>query len=476
MTQRSEQDLLFSLGFQALKEYLIHETGLAYYQDKDADLQYKIQSRMQELNLSRFEAYLDYLRQPLQGTQEMDQLVQQLTIGETYFFRHSEQLSAIKDSLLPELLAAKRSTKKLNIWSAGCATGEETYSLAIILHANFPELKDWQVEILGTDINPAFLERARAACYRKWSFRNTEERLRLNYFEDQGNVWQLRQAYRRWVRFQQHNLKQDDFSRLGVGRFDLVICRNVLIYFSRSSQEALVQGFYDGLHDPGWLVLGPAELTSLACAPFVANDLSRLSCFKKTGEPIVNRSNFSVPEFLRPQPSIPQPFAPFVWQPSILSERETPVLSPDQIMSRPFEPPTEALPAVSLSLEGIKVLADQGELQEAERLCREMVQNDPLNARAYYYLGLILSAADHFKTAQEALLQALYLDRQNLLAHYHLGVLYQQQGALQRAKKALANAARLLEKYSETDVLPDAEGMTIRDLNSLIQLQQKGLK
>ena len=148
--------------YPTLKEHLIQATGLTYYADKDDDLARRVRRRLSSLGVSDCASYLGVLRDPLRGRPELDELIAEITIGETYFFRHQEHFDALRDVVLPDLLARNQLKRSLRIWCAGCAEGPEAYSLAILLRREMAhKLADWEVSILGTDINRESLARAR---------------------------------------------------------------------------------------------------------------------------------------------------------------------------------------------------------------------------------------------------------------------------------------------------------------------------
>ena len=246
-------------AFTRLKALVIETTGMAFYRDKSEDLAQILVFRMTELSVADCDGYLEILTR---SVAEMDALVAELTIGETYFFRHKEQFDALRDIILPDLIERNGATRRLRIWSAGCATGPEPYSIAIMLDREFgARIANWHVTVLGTDINQKFLSRAREGRYDQWAFRAMPEEIRAACFTRIGNQWQINPEYRRFVKFQYHNLIKSRFPSIvdNIAGFDLIICRNVIIYFSPETIEGLIPCFHETLSDGGWLVMGHAE-------------------------------------------------------------------------------------------------------------------------------------------------------------------------------------------------------------------------
>ena len=180
-------------AYPRLKQYVIEHTGLAYYADKDRDLAERILQRLEVRRLPDCASYLQTLEDGVAGEEEMDELIGELTIGETYFFRQPEQFEALKQTVFPELIERNRSSRRLRIWSAGCATGAEPYSIALLLANEMAEqVRGWDITVLGTDIDREFLARARAATYDNWAFRGCPKDFRTRHFELAGKRWVLR--------------------------------------------------------------------------------------------------------------------------------------------------------------------------------------------------------------------------------------------------------------------------------------------
>lgn len=450
-------ELIALEGYTLLKQWLIDHTGLAYYADKDEDLGERLAERFKALDLSTPVRYLDYLRQT---PAELAALIEQLTIGETYFFRYREQFDTLRDRILPELLAARPAGRPLRIWSAGCASGEECYSLAILLARHWPELPEAAAEILATDINGAFLELARRACYRDWSFRQSDEDFRERYFdsvkEEERPCWRLRPHWRQRVRFLRQNLIQDEPPGSG---FDLIMCRNVLIYFDAATQRRLIERFYASLRPSGWLVLGPSELSPLASRPFLPQPLASLSCYQR--EPLTQVKG--QPESLSAQ-AVPPPAAPKPkpdWRPAVRAP-QPPAAS--------AAPPASATSAEApATLASLRALADRGRLDEAEARCRELLARDELNADLHYALAQLLSGRGRDEDVLTQLQRTIYLDHRHVLAHYRLGLLLRKRGQAEAAARAFRNAARLLAGRDDEAMLLDE--LSIGQLRALLRSQ-----
>jgi len=360
--------LLADPHFPELKRYVLRHTGLSYYSDKNEDLAERLARRMGALHAPDCERYLRMLESGVAGAQEMDRLVGELTIGETYFFRQVEHFDVLRSTIIPELLEQNGESRRICIWSAGCATGEEPYSIAIMLEREFAgRLEGWEVAILATDINTEFLARARAAGYSEWAFRATPREIREQCFEQCGKTWKLRPEYRKRVTFDRLNLA--DAMPALAEMFDLIVCRNVMIYFGTDLIHGTVDRFWQALQPGGWLIVGHAEFDLTAFAKFERLCVGDASAYRK----LVSETATPPPESWFTAHELPA---------NDLVESEPPArneLPPAAPMHVAPEPPATTLPEV-------RELADRGLWQAAAALGRQLTESDPLSAAAHFTL------------------------------------------------------------------------------------------
>jgi len=260
--------ILHDPAYQTLKDHVLDHTGLRYYEGKDEDFATRLARRFTALGVSTCAAYLGRLEKDLRAgsdkPSELNALIGELTIGETYFFRQREHFDLLRTTIVPDLLERNRESRQLRIWSAGCAIGAEPYSVAMVLWPEFAaQLAGWDVLLLGTDINVDFLAQAREGEFSRWHLRDLPPEERDCCFVQAGSRWRLATHIRQRVTFRHHNLT-DEFSHpAGDGLpFDLILCRNVIIYFASDRIRALAQQFYNLLKPGGWLLQGHAEYSS----------------------------------------------------------------------------------------------------------------------------------------------------------------------------------------------------------------------
>ena len=243
--------------FRLLRDQIYKRSGRWFSDSSKYLLQKRLSPRARELNFDSFQKYFYFLQYDPRADAEFDQIFDLVTTNETYFFREPAQLQAFTEEIVPELLSRK-ALKKIRIWSAGCSSGEEPYSIAILLqesgwydHAAF--------EIFASDINQQVLSKARKGHYRENAFRSTDIRLRDRYFtRESDTMWRINDEVRNRVSFGRLNLYDEARVSL-LGHLDVVFCRNVIIYFDDASKKIVVNNFYNRLIDGGYLLLGHSE-------------------------------------------------------------------------------------------------------------------------------------------------------------------------------------------------------------------------
>ena len=241
-----------------LFQELIQEyCGVSYGLDSCFFFERRLGPRLEELGLDNFRDYYHYLRYDPDGAGELERLIERITTHETYFFRESYQLDAFRFEILPEFRDSRKEKKKLSAWSAGCSTGEEVYTIAMLIR-EAGLFDDWDVRVVGSDISRKVLAQARAASYGENSFRVTDPKLREKYFESGGGRDTVKDEVRALCSFGHLNLLETDRFRV-FGPVDVIFCRNVLMYLSKEARHRVVESFYDCLTPGGYLLLGHSE-------------------------------------------------------------------------------------------------------------------------------------------------------------------------------------------------------------------------
>jgi chemotaxis protein methyltransferase CheR len=276
--------------FELLRDLFRDRFGLYFTDDTAYLLERRLLPRLETLGMRSFLDYHAYLVNPalpeVERERELDDIFERLATRETYFFRENYQLDALREQLLPRLHQARSKTNRqrrpsLSLWSAGCASGEEVYSLAIqILESGL--FADWEVNVVGSDLSRSALEMARRGAYGPSSFRDTDRRLLYRYFREENGRWHVDDEVRRLCTFTRVNLIGADWAAVG-GPFDAIFCRNVLIYFDRAARQELVQRFVRRLLPDGYLFLGHSESLLDMTTPFTLDRLGGELVYRPKG-------------------------------------------------------------------------------------------------------------------------------------------------------------------------------------------------
>lgn len=271
--------------FRLLRALIRDHAGILFSEESAFLLERRLQGRLQALHLRRFIDYYDHLQNPAlpaaQREQELDEICERIVTRETYFFREDYQLDLLRDEILPQLRRRRPRGERLSLWSAGCSTGEEPYTLAMeVLHGGL--FQRWDVQISGTDLSREALEVARAGTYGPSSFRLAEGRgaAHARYFRQIGGQRQVAEEVRRLVSFARLNLHAPAWSVPGEP-FDAIFCRNVLIYLDRALRPAIVRRFSEKLVPGGYLLLGHSENLLDMVSPLSACHIKKEIVYRK---------------------------------------------------------------------------------------------------------------------------------------------------------------------------------------------------
>ena len=418
------------------------EAGLAFPEHRRGEVEESIQKAAVA---SGTEDLGDYLLRIEADPRLREELAAAVTIGETYFMRDLEQFSVLREVVLPQLIAAHGAD--LRIWSAGCSTGEEPYSLAIVLaemgaHLNWP--------ITATDINRGVLERAALASYGEWSFRGVDPALRARYFVSDGKRFRVRDEVRQRVRFDWLNLATPDYPSLwsGIAGMHLIVCRNVLIYFTPRAIGSVAGRLHASLANDGWLMLGAADPPLDEHAPLESRDIRGRLLYRRRSEHVGRAS--AEPRYAAGSPT-PE-------------RRRTPRV-------RPERPDADQQPSDVLK---IRALADAGLHREAAELATAASARAPLDAELQYLSAAICLERGQNERAAALARRALDLDPTLAVAAIVLGNALRRSGQLRSAGAAYRSASVALAQMPKDQRVPlgdgEAAGGLLRTVEALISL------
>lgn len=244
-----------------LRDLVYRETGMYFPDEKSYYFESRFARRMEVLGLSSFGHYYQYLTNPFKSEVEFNHLVSELTINETSFFRNEPQFNAIRDRMIPWIIQLKkhRPFRRMKIWSAGCSSGEEVYSVAMILdEMKETHLRGWTLEVVGTDINQRVLDLADKGFYKTYPVLKLPEHYKERYLKQIDGGYVVHDCLRQYVHFRNLNLN-DDMAMLFMKECDIILCKNVLIYFDESSKQRVIQHFLNNLIFGGYLFIGFSE-------------------------------------------------------------------------------------------------------------------------------------------------------------------------------------------------------------------------
>ena len=246
--------------FELIRDFIYNVCGMYFHTSKKYFLENRLMRRMEAIGVKTCQDYTRLLKTP-QGSGELKYLLDEITTNETYFFRNIAQLAAFENILLPEIVAIKNKMefRKLRIWSAASSSGEEAYTMAmILLEKRSTLLKDWIIEIVGTDINETVLSQAREGIYNAYSVRNVPDAYRRKYIREDNGRFILSPEVKKGVTFNKLNLYEDS-KMVFMKSFDFIFSANVLIYFDAASKSKVVQHFYNNLQPYGYFFVGQSE-------------------------------------------------------------------------------------------------------------------------------------------------------------------------------------------------------------------------
>jgi chemotaxis protein methyltransferase CheR len=430
-------------------DYFTAQTGLVFPAPRRVDFDAGARRAMTRRNMRDLDDLPDAIRL---DRRLLDELIAELAVHESYFFREPRQFEAIRRLVLPQLQRERGPQARFNIWSAGCAKGEEPYSLAILLEQ---EGLLERCRVRATDISRPALAEAAKARYSGWSFRGTQAAFDRRYFRQRGASFHLEARIRDRVAFEVLNLVSGPYASPPAGAFgfDLILCRNVLIYFEAATVASVAGWLYEALGDGGWLITAPADPPLWDYAPFET---------QTTPEGIFYRRR-STKQAGEPRPAAPArssrtPLVPAIAAPrKIVAEGGESLVAPSRI----------PVSDTAACLVQIKALANAAGSAAAERLATASAALHPTSPELHYLRAVLLLDLNRRDEALTAVQQVLYLDRTLVAAHLLLGSVLRRQGDLRGASRAYRNALRCCADHAPDDLAAMTDGERVERLAAL---------
>ncbi|MDQ3185507.1 MAG: chemotaxis protein CheR [Pseudomonadota bacterium] len=474
-----------------LSEVLTMQMGLYYPAKRWGDLERGIIAAAPALGMANTETCVRQLLSASLSRKQIEILARYLTVGETYFFREKRSFDVLEERIFPELMrACAHANRQLRIWSAGCCTGEEPYSIAMLLDRLIKNSGEWNATILATDINPMSLQKAAEGIYGEWSFRGTPLWAKERYFKRKKNgQFEILPHIRKRVTFSYLNLAEDVYPSPinGTNAMDVIFCRNVLMYFSPEWIRKVGQNFHQALVHGGWLIVSPVETSNSLFSQFKATTFPGVILYHKAERTESTALQVNMAEYTALMPG-PLPDTSYI---PACNLAKASCLQDEGIFFSLKNAPAEALSAVTdAPLEPVKIqhaashppnheeldafchtarsYADQGNLDEAVMWCEKAIATNKLNPSAHYLLAIIRQELGQSETAMQSLMHTLYLAPDFVLAHFALGNLSLSQARYDEAERHFGNALSLLHPHPYDKLLPESGGLTAGRLREII--------
>ena len=489
---------LTSAEFQLFRDYIVQHSGIHFDEKRLSTLEVSLLARMSIKNLGNFREYYRLLKAEPEGENEFRELLSLLTINETSFFRNPPHFDILRNDILPDLITERsQGDRTLKIWSAGCSTGEEPYSIAMVVRDLIPRVSNFRIEIWGTDIDKRALWAAQRAVYSERALRNMAKEYRARYFRPvTSNKYELDKSIRNMVTFSYANLAKDTAPLSIAGSCDVIFCRNVIIYFDPQTTRRVISTFHDSVRPGGYLFVGHSETLTQFSTNFALIMKGETFLYRKEDRRAKASAGLARVDRERTRPAR----QPDVWHRlrSALSEKgEEAAPSPPE----PTEPrgsdaaAEEEEPAAPLTpRQAIERLHEQalaqyraGSYEQAERVCGEILQRDgdhvgarlllasfcvnqgqydraleecdrvtrisPLSHGAYFLRGTVYAKQQQRDRAVREYRRAIYLNKDFALAYFNLANLHRDAKRYDDAVREYRNAMRAIESKSEDHTL-----------------------
>ncbi|MEX0271374.1 CheR family methyltransferase [Leptolyngbyaceae cyanobacterium UHCC 1019] len=494
------------LSFLQIIDLIADTLGIHIQPQHQDGFKKSILTRIKGLGLPSFNDYYIYLitqRQLLSDVTEWQWLVSLLSVTESYFFRDQGQFWLLRNQILPEMIEHKRQLSlthndvkgqlyrpTLRFWSAGCSTGEEAYSLAILLKELIPDHQAWDILILGTDINQSAIALARQGIYSDWSFRTTDPMIKNHYFRSHRKGWEIDPSIRQMVTFQPGNLVQDSYPSYDsrIYNLDLIFCRNVFIYFDFPAIGLVLEKFYRSLAPDGFLFTGHTELHGQKTEPFQLKSFPQSVVYQRlatdfganeTDKPERKPLNSSV---LHPLPidspcmKSPSPLPSLDEDLGVKEATQQTLLDKVQrsLTQKAYVDASQiAKQLVSLAPQHFQAYclmaeayANLGEYSHATQACQQALQINPLAIEPYYLLAQIAEEQSDINSAKFSLKRIIYLVPKSVSAYLELGSIYEREGNAKQAQKTWRSLLEVLQSLPQEQAVTSSNPQTIAELKS----------
>lgn len=491
------QSVISDIDYEKINSFINSKMGLNFPIERKGDLAKALNNAASDFQLENASDLVDYLISSPLSDNEFQILSRHLTIGETYFFREKIIFDILRNIILPEIITKRAKVcQKIKIWSAGCSSGEEAYSLAILMNEMILNRLDWDLTILATDINPDVLEKARNGNYSEWSFRDVNETIKKKYFtKTSSNCYSTLPKIKKMVEFNQLNLVEDSFPSVinKTNAVDIIFCRNVLMYFEPKKREKVISAFYNSLVNGGWLILGLTEIGYMADKRFNSISLKDAIIFQKAPNPSEIPKRKISPITDRPDKSakIKKSYLPKTKKIDLDVERKNDSLSNYKKGLDLFEKGdyNNAAAVLIKYIENnsketykdisefpkpyyylAKALANAGRLNSALEWCERGIEKSKLDPALYFLKSNLLQGLNKYMEAIETLKKTIYLDSDYIMAYFSLGNIYKKIDMINEAQRQYKKLLKILSQLDDNQIIKDSEGMRVDRIKNLVNI------
>ncbi len=492
------KQVLPKIDFDKFRQRIESLTGIYIDDSKQNSLKISLDTRMNIMGIKDYDAYYSLITTNAIGKKEFNELLNLILIKETFFFRDDRQLKVLTENILPALIERKKD-KEIKIWSAGCATGEEPYSIAMaLMESHLPD--DINVSIYATDISGVALNRAKEGIYNKSRMRAIDKEMLNKYFTLRDGQYLLHDQVKRRVRFETVNLIEPCIP-MGGESIDIIICKNVLIYFRTETVKTIIRKFYNMLTDGGYLFVGHSESLWQISDDFDLEEVSGVFVYRKEGRnravpatTCFQQRKKAVNSMVFANQRMPSPLKRKVGrQINLATQAARGKVVPQEIdlkrkrnlsewIKKGVHPPDGNYEAVLEDIEEVlqkepknmdahllagKMYANMGLYDKALKKGLDALEVNDLSADAYLMLGSIYYTIGEKEKAISSFKKAIYLDNNSVLSHYYLGNLYKEVNLIEQAIKEYKNVIHIFETNTDRKEGLAGEVFTVKQLKEI---------
>lgn len=430
--------------FERFRQLISRESGIFFDRGKWDILRLGLTDRATAMGMESLQDYYELLISDEQREHELRHLLDHLSVQETQFFRNLPQFDALRKYIIPEIVKRKASShRNIRIWSAGCSTGQEAYSLAMSLMDVIPDIESWNIKITGTDLNEHALEAARQGWYPEKKLGGLDRKHIESYMVEDSGGFRIAEPVIKLVNFRRLNLVTDPLPIEEVGTCDVIFCRNVIIYFTHETAKYVIEHFFDILNPGGYLFLGHSETLWKMSNKYSLVEIGDAFIYKKSLPRGINGRRFIPDRRMRKTP-LP---------PGVREDRRKQTSRRSEGSEQPILPSGREGPAAVAGekqlpepLQQAKAQLELGEYRHAIEQLEKVLERDATSAEANFLMGLAYEKEEELEAAADYFRKTIYCDDRFSIAYFHLASILEKSGKLGEAIREYRNAARYLRK------------------------------